>query len=88
MAMAKLQDMFRTQARQDRAEWHGGFLGRNRPTSKAHAAALVVPFHRSQQAMQRTALKAGADGLFSDGAARQSIARNHKEEIDSAKNSE
>ena len=61
--MAKLQDMF-TQARREQGGSGMGFLGRNKPASKAHAAALVVAFSQITAGSAEAALKAGADGLL------------------------
>ncbi len=83
--MAKLQDMF-TQARREQGGSGMGFLGRNRPTSKAHAAALVVDFPQVTPGSAEAALKAGADGLlFKWGGKGSASLETIKEEIDSAK---
>jgi hypothetical protein len=83
--MAKLQDMF-TQARREQGGSGMGFLGRNKPTSKAHAAALVVDFPQVTAGSAEAALKAGADGLlFKWGGKGSASLEAIKEEIDSAK---
>lgn len=83
--MAKLQDMF-TQARREHGGSGMGFLGRNKPTSKAHAAALVVAFPQVTAGSAEAALKAGADGLlFRWGGKGSPSLETIKEEIDSAK---
>ncbi|HZO73179.1 MAG TPA: hypothetical protein VFB60_13330 [Ktedonobacteraceae bacterium] len=86
--MAKLQDLF-TQARRTQGGGGMGFLGKNRASSKAHAAALVVEFSQVSAGGAESVLKAGADGLLftwngQDGALLESI----KKEIDSAKTSD
>ncbi len=83
--MAKLQDMFK-QARQAQGGGGLGFLSRNKPESKARAAALVVAFPQVVAGGAESALKAGADGLlFSwDGQDISSLA-SLKDELQSAK---
>ncbi len=83
--MAKLQDMF-TQARREQGGSGMGFLGRNKPASKAHAAALVVDFPQVTAGNAEAALKAGADGLlFKWGGKASASLETIKEEIDSAR---
>lgn len=83
--MAKLQDMF-TQARREQGGSGMGFLGRNKPASKAHAAALVVAFSQITAGSAEAALKAGADGLlFRWGGKNSPSLETIKKEIDSAK---
>jgi len=83
--MAKLQDMF-TQARREQGGSGMGFLGRNKPASKAHAAALVVAFPQITAGAAEAAIKAGADGLlFRWGGKGSPSLETIKEEIDSAK---
>jgi len=83
--MAKLQDMF-TQARREQGGSGMGFLGRNKPASKAHAAALVVAFPQVTAGNAEAALKAGADGLlFKWGGKGSASLETIKEEIESAK---
>jgi hypothetical protein len=83
--MAKLQDMF-TQARREQGGNGIGFLGRNKPASKAHAAALVVAFSQVTAGNAEAALKAGADGLlFRWGGKGSPSLETIKGEIDSAK---
>jgi hypothetical protein len=85
VAMAKLQDLF-TQARREQGGSGMGFLGRNKPTSKAHAAALVVAFSQVTAGNAEAALKAGADGLlFRWGGKGSASLETIKEEIDAAK---
>ena len=83
--MAKLQDMF-TQARRAQGGGGIGFLGKSRPESKAHAAALVVEFTQTTAGSAEAALKAGADGLlFTWDGKDSSVLDTLKQEIDSAK---
>lgn len=88
--MAKLQDLF-TQARRTQNGGSIGFLGKNKASSKAHAAALVVESTQITAGSIESALKAGADGLLfhwngQDSAAletlKQEISANHAQHED------
>lgn len=63
--MAKLQDLF-TQARRAQNSGGMGFLGKNKPNTKARSAALVVEFPKFSAGSAEAVLKAGADGLLFD----------------------
>lgn len=83
--MAKLQDLF-TQARRTQSGGSMGFLGKNRASSKAHAAALVVEFPQVSAGGAESVLKAGADGLlFTWNGQDDTVLEAIKKEIDSAK---
>ena len=61
--MAKLHDMF-TQARRAQSGGSLGFVGKNKPTTKPRAAALVVELPNFNEGSAEAAIKAGADGLL------------------------
>jgi 2-methylisocitrate lyase-like PEP mutase family enzyme len=61
--MGKLQEMF-TQPLRARSGSGLGFIGKNKPSSKPRAAALVVEFAVPDAAIAEAAIKAGADGLL------------------------
>jgi len=83
--MAKLHDMF-TQARRAQSGAGMGFLGKNKPDSKAHAAALVIEFPQIVAGNAEAALKAGADGLlFTWNGKENGTLETVKQEIEAAK---
>src|SRR5947209_1386077 len=83
--MAKLHDMF-TQARRAQGGSGLGFVGKNKPTSKPRAAALVVEFADFDAGSAEAAIKAGADGLlFTWNGKDTSLLDTLKQAIDSAK---
>jgi hypothetical protein len=85
--MAKLQDMF-TQARRGQSGGGIGFLGKSRPESRPHSAALVVEFPSVTAGSAEAALKAGADGLlFTWNGKDNAVLNRLKSEIDSARSS-
>lgn len=61
--MAKLRDMF-TQAQRAQSGGSLGFVGKNKPTTKPRAAALVVELTTFNEGSAESAIKAGADGLL------------------------
>lgn len=61
--MGKLSDLF-TQVRKARSGKGIGFVGKNAPTLKALAAALLVELNGTDAGNAEAAIKAGADGLI------------------------
>lgn len=61
--MGKLSDLF-TQVRKARSGKGIGFVGKNAPTLKARAAALLVELNGTNAGNAEAAIKAGADGLI------------------------
>jgi hypothetical protein len=83
--MAKLRDMF-TQAQRAQSGGSLGFVGKNKPTTKPRAAALVVELPTFDEGSAESAIKAGADGLLFTWDGKDSASLDTlKKAIDSAK---
>ncbi len=85
--MGKLQEMF-AHARRPQSGGGLGFVGKNKPSEKPRAAAVIVEFSTADAASAESAIKEGADGLLFAWDGKQASLDALKQAIDAARSGE